>query len=112
MGQLEQAMPAMDRMLRRHPDIRIVMALNDPAALGAIASLQHAGRLDDVLVYGVDGVPETKEMIARGRMTATAGQSPRQLGRLAAEQAGIDGRDHAGGRRVPHPRVVPAAGRI
>lgn len=87
MGQLEQAMPAMDRMLRRHPDIRIVMALNDPAALGAIAALQHAGRLDDVLVYGVDGVPETKEMIARGRMTATAGQSPRQIGRLAAEQA-------------------------
>ena len=26
-------------------------------------------------------------MIARGRMTATAGQSPRQIGRLAAEQA-------------------------
>jgi len=32
-------------------------------------------------------VPETKEMIARGFMQATAGQSPRQIGRLAAQTA-------------------------
>ena len=87
MGQLELAMPAMERMLKRHPDIDIVMALNDPAAMGAMAALQNAGRLDDVKVYGVDGVPETKEMIAQGHMVATAGQSPRQIGRRAAEQA-------------------------
>ena len=86
-GQLEQAMPAMERMLARHPDIDVVMALNDPAAMGAMAALQNAGRLEQVKVYGVDGVPETKEMIAQGHMTATAGQSPRQIGRRAAEQA-------------------------
>lgn len=86
-GQLELAMPAMEAMLREHPEINIVMALNDPAALGAIAALQHAGRLDDVMVYGVDGVPETKEMIVNGRMTATAGQSPRQIGRIAVQNA-------------------------
>lgn len=86
-GQLELAMPAMEQMLEKQPEINIVMALNDPAALGAIAALQHAGRLDDVMVYGVDGVPETKEMIVNGRMTATAGQSPRQIGRLAVQNA-------------------------
>ncbi len=86
-GQLELAMPAMEEMLKRHPDIDIVMALNDPAAMGALAALQNAGRLDKVLVYGVDGVPETKEMIAAGHMTATAEQSPRQIGRIAAEHA-------------------------
>ena len=52
-----------------------------------MAALQTVGRLDKVLVYGVDGVPETKEMIAGGHMMATAGQSPRALGRNAAEQA-------------------------
>ena len=86
-GQLELAMPAMQEMLRRHPDIDVVMALNDPTAMGAMAALQTVGRLDKVLVYGVDGVPETKEMIAGGHMMATAGQSPRALGRNAAEQA-------------------------
>ncbi|MBR1580968.1 MAG: sugar ABC transporter substrate-binding protein [Selenomonadaceae bacterium] len=87
LGQLELAMPAMEGMLNRHPEINIVMALNDPAAMGAIAALQNAGRLNDVSVYGVDGVPETKEMILYKRMTATAAQSPRSIGRLAAEQA-------------------------
>ena len=86
-GQLELAMPAMQEMLKRHPDIDVVMALNDPTAMGAMAALQTVGRLDKVLVYGVDGVPETKEMIAGGHMMATAGQSPRALGRNAAEQA-------------------------
>ncbi len=87
LGQLELAMPAMGRLLERHPEISIVMALNDPAAMGALAALQSAGRLDTVKVYGVDGVPETKEMIRQGHMTATVGQSPRQIGRRAAEQA-------------------------
>ena len=86
-GQLEQAMPAMQEMLAAHPDIDVVMALNDPAAMGALAALQAAGKLDKVRVYGVDGVPETKEMIAQGHMMATAGQSPRQIGRQAAESA-------------------------
>jgi len=87
LGQLEFAMPAMERMLERHPEIDIVMALNDPAAMGAMAALRMHNRLADVMVYGVDGVPETKEMIAAGHMTATAGQSPRTIGQQAAEQA-------------------------
>ncbi|SFT68537.1 ribose transport system substrate-binding protein [Selenomonas sp. GACV-9] len=87
LGQLELAMPAMERILTAHPEVSIVMALNDPAAMGAMAALQNAGRLDTVKVYGVDGVPETKEMIRQGHMTATAGQSPRQIGKRAAEQA-------------------------
>ena len=86
-GQLEQAMPAMQEMLANHPEIDVVMALNDPAAMGAMAALQNAGKLDKVLVYGVDGVPETKDLIFKGHMMATAGQSPRALGRTAAEQA-------------------------
>ena len=87
-GQLEQAMPAMERMLARHGDIDIVMALNDPSAMGALAALQNAGQLTgQVRVYGVDGAPETKEMIAGGHMTATAAQSPHLLGRLAVKQA-------------------------
>lgn len=87
LGQLELAMPAMERMLERHPEIDIVMSLNDPAAMGAMAAFRMAGRLDDVMIYGVDGVPETKEMIAEGHMTATAGQSPRKIGQRAVEQA-------------------------
>ena len=87
LGQLELAMPAMETMLENFPEINVVMALNDPAAMGAIAALQNLNRLNSVKVYGVDGVPETKEMIYSHRMTATAGQSPKKIGRIAAETA-------------------------
>lgn len=86
-GQLELAMPATEKMLQRHPEADTIMALNDPSALGAMAALEASGRLSDFRVYGVDGVPETKELIFSGRMTATAGQSPRCIGRIAAKQA-------------------------
>ena len=86
LGQLEIAMPAMEKMIKAYPEINIVMALNDPAAMGALAALQNNNR-HDVKVYGVDGVPETKEMIFSHKMTATAGQSPRQIGKLAADRA-------------------------
>ena len=87
-GQLEIAMPVMAEMLARHPEIDVVMALNDPAALGAIAALQNAGRAPgETMVYGVDGVPESRQLIRARWMTATVVQSPRRIGRLAAEQA-------------------------
>lgn len=87
-GQLEIAMPVMAELLVRHPEIDVVMALNDPTALGAIAALQSAGRAPgEILVYGVDGVPESRDLIRARWMTATAVQSPRSIGRMAAEQA-------------------------
>ena len=87
LGQLELAMPAMEKILQEHPEVNVVMALNDPAAMGAVAALQHAGRLSGTSVYGVDGSPDVKEMIDHGAITATAGQEPRKIGILAVESA-------------------------
>lgn len=87
LGQLELAMPAMEKILQEHPEVDVVMALNDPAAMRAVAALQHAGRLSGTSVYGVDGSPDVKEMIANGAITATAGQEPRKIGILAVESA-------------------------
>lgn len=87
LGQLELAMPAMEKILQEHPEVDVVMALNDPAAMGAVAALQHAGRLNGTSVYGVDGSPDVKEMIANGAITATAGQEPRKIGIMAVESA-------------------------
>ena len=86
-GQLELAMPAMQDLLERHPEATAIMALNDPSALGAMAALEAEGRAGTVRVYGVDGVPETKELIASGHQLVTAAQSPRSIGRDAAAAA-------------------------
>lgn len=84
-GQLELAMPAMDKLLQTDPTINVVMSLNDPTALGAMAALQDRGLLDQTLVYGVDGAPEAKSMITEGAMTATVAQSPIKIGQETAQ---------------------------
>ena len=76
-----------EEVLKKRKDIDVVMALNDPSALGAMAALDAAGMLSDVLVYGVDGAPEAKSMIANGKMTGTAAQSPTRTGKIAVEYA-------------------------
>ena len=54
-GQLEVAMPEMDKLLEQGIVPDAVMSLNDPSALGAMAALQEHGMLQDTAVYGVDG---------------------------------------------------------
>ncbi|MDO4975750.1 MAG: sugar ABC transporter substrate-binding protein [Eubacteriales bacterium] len=83
-GQLEIAAPVVEGYLKKGEKIDVIMALNDPAALGAMAALDNQGKLDGVLVYGVDGAPEAKAMIYKGMMTATIAQSPTKTGKMAA----------------------------
>lgn len=84
-GQLELAMPALNSLLDADPTIDVVMALNDPTALGAMAALEERNLLDRTQVYGVDGAPKAKNMIFEGVMTATVAQSPIQIGQETAQ---------------------------
>lgn len=85
-GQLELAMPLMQQLLEETSDVDVVMALNDPSALGALAALESKDR-EDVIVYGVDGTPDLKSLIDQSSMVAgTVAQSPIQIGQIAGEQ--------------------------
>ena len=84
-GQLEQAMPVMENIIQTQKKIDVVMGLNDPTALGALAALQAANRDKETLIYGVDGAPNAKKMIKDGKITGTAAQSPKGIGKTAAE---------------------------
>ena len=84
-GQLERSMPAMQAILKEHSNINVVMALNDPAALGALAAIESLNRTN-ILVYGVDGTPDLKSLIKQSPLIAgTAAQSPIKFGTLAAK---------------------------
>ncbi|MCC2163957.1 sugar ABC transporter substrate-binding protein [Brotaphodocola catenula] len=85
LGQLELAMPATEKLLEEHPDADVIMCLNDLAAMGSMAALKEQGKDGKILVYGVDGSPDGKGMIAEGIMTATSAQFPRKIGRMAAD---------------------------
>lgn len=86
-GQLEQAMPIMEKIMGQGIEINVIMALNDPTAMGAVAGLQNIESDSDILIYGVDGAPEAKQMIKDGKITATAAQSPTTIGTTAASVA-------------------------
>lgn len=86
-GQIENAMPVMESLLRRHPDADTVMALNDPSAFGAMAAIEGAGLTERFLVYSVDGSPEAKALIKDGLLTATCAQFPSKIAKEAARQA-------------------------
>ena len=83
--QLEVSQPLVENVLTKTKDIDVVVALNDPSAMGAMAALDAEHMLSDVLVYGADGSPEAKTMIYKNRMTATAAQSPRITGKKTVE---------------------------
>lgn len=87
LGQLELAMPVTEQLLKEYPQAEIIMCLNDVSAMGAMAALKDASLAGALEVYGVDGSPDGKSMIAEGIMEATAAQFPRQIGRTAAEAA-------------------------
>lgn len=84
-GQLEVAQPLVENVLNKTKDIDVVMALNDPSAMGAMAALDAQHMLSEVLVYGADGSPEAKTMIYESRMTATSAQSPQMTGKKTVE---------------------------
>lgn len=86
-GQLESAMPVMEKILEMNIDFDVVMCTNDPSAIGALAALEAAGRDEGVFIYGVDGSPYAKKMVKEGKLTATVAQSPMGIGRTAAENA-------------------------
>lgn len=66
-----QGYTKMQSMLQANPDIQGVISGNDEMALGAIAALKEAGRLDGVVVGGFDGSPDAVEAVEAGELAYT-----------------------------------------
>lgn len=87
-GDTAASLPVMEDMIQAYgDDIDVVFAINDPSAIGAIAALEAAGMIDDVMVYSVDGSPDGKAMIQDGKLEGTAAQFPEEMGKLAVQHA-------------------------
>ena len=84
-GEFEKALEASQRILKEHPDIVAIMCGNDQLAVGAKTALNIA-KLDEVLIYGVDGSPDIKKELKKPetQIAGTAAQSPISMGKSAA----------------------------
>ena len=81
----DQGMRTTEDCLMSYETIDAIVCQNDDAALGVVEALKSAGRLDGILVLGVDGSDDALAAIKSGEMAMTALQDAR-----AQAQAGAD----------------------
>ncbi len=82
-----QGFQKMQSLLQANPDITGVIAGNDEMALGAIAALKEAGKLDMVKVGGFDGSPDAVAAVKAGEMQYTVLQPVAVFSAEAVRQA-------------------------
>jgi ribose transport system substrate-binding protein len=63
----------MENLLAAHPTVQAVFAQNDEMALGAIRTVQAAGK--EVMIVGFDGTDDGKAAVAKGKLAATVANS-------------------------------------
>jgi inositol transport system substrate-binding protein len=85
--QRDQGMTITENWLTAYgKDLSAILANNDEMALGAVEALRAAGR-PDVVVMGIDGIPDAVAAVKNGTMAATVLLSPETEGRGTAEVA-------------------------
>lgn len=77
----------MQSIMQAQPEIDAVISGNDEMALGAIAALKEAGRLDGVVVGGFDGSPDAVDSVRAGELSYTVLQPVAVFSREAVIQA-------------------------
>jgi inositol transport system substrate-binding protein len=83
--QRDQGMTLTENWLTAYgKNINAILSNNDEMALGAIEALRVAGR-NDVIVMGIDGIPDAYPAIKNGTMAATVLLDPVLEGKGAAE---------------------------
>lgn len=82
---LEQKMAICDAWIQKYDKIDAIFAFHDPAGMACVSSLKAAGRLEETLIYGIDGNEDAIQAIAKGEFTATAKQDPHALAVGATE---------------------------
>jgi len=68
--------------LGAHPDIVVVFGAWDPGALAGLAAVKEKGLLDQIKVYGFDGLPPAIKSIQDGELTATVKQDNKQMAQV------------------------------
>jgi ribose transport system substrate-binding protein len=74
-------------ILTEQPDVKALLCANDSMALGAVAALRAAGKQDQVLVVGYDGIGAVQQLLKEGKVLATADQHADQLAVFGIEYA-------------------------
>ena len=89
--------------LNANRDLIGIFAINDPAALGAVAAIEEANLQTQIKVIGFDGQKIGKIAIRDGRIYADPIQFPRQMGKISGKYI----EDYFAGEEVPEVHMIP-----
>ena len=78
----------MENILQAHPDVQMVYGLYDEMALGALAAVKGAGKLDQVTVVGYDNTADANASIKAGQMQATVDTAAKAMGTSLGKSIG------------------------
>ncbi|MDL2296198.1 sugar ABC transporter substrate-binding protein [Lachnospiraceae bacterium OttesenSCG-928-E19] len=101
--ELEVAMEEMKRLINRGVKYNVVLGGNDPTALGCLAAMQMNHTGEGVLLYGIDGSPDAKQMIRAGYMEGSSAQSPVNIGTTAA----LTAYEYLAGEEIETSIIIP-----
>lgn len=104
-GAKDQGYKAAEDAVQAHPDLRGIFAINDPAALGARAALEKAGKQAQVVVVGFDGQPEGRQAIKDGKIYADPIQFPAKMGAQIVDAIVR----HSKGETLPPQMLIPTS---
>ncbi|MBP2623589.1 GntR family transcriptional regulator [Streptococcus oricebi] len=86
LGQTEVSMPQVKKAIETGTSFNVVMSLNDRAAIGALAAIKNQALAKKIYIYGVDGSPDMKNLLANTLdIQATVAQSPIKMGEKVVE---------------------------
>ncbi|MFN8560903.1 MAG: sugar ABC transporter substrate-binding protein [Anaerolineae bacterium] len=86
-GTTENGLNSMESALIEHPEINVVVSINDAGAYGAMQALQNAGN-EDAIIVGIDAEQQARDLIAAGGMyRGTVDTSPAETGVMSANAA-------------------------
>ena len=99
----DQAFRTAEDILQAHPDLKGIFGINDDSALGALAAVEKAGKLGQVVIVGFDAVPEAREAIKAGKIYADVVQQPREIGAKTIDAV----KTYMSGGQVPPAILIP-----
>lgn len=103
-GQSEITFPLVEQALKKGPKFNTIMALNDQAAVGALAAIDEVKLKRQIDVYSVDGSENMKKLLGvNHNAIATSAQTPLNMGKTAVKIA----YKLIAGKKVPKEIILP-----
>lgn len=102
-GNREYGKYLMEKWLTKFPEIDGLISQNDAMALGAYEAIKAVGREKEILIVGIDAIPEALEAVRREELLGTVFQDAETQGSMAIQVA----LQAAAGHKVNHMNDIP-----